>query len=60
MAKKKNTVRADGRIAVQVYLGTTDGKRKYKTDQGKNQKEAEARAQGVKCARFRGCDATAT
>ena len=33
MRKKRNAIRADGRIAVQVYIGRgEDGKRKYKTD----------------------------
>ena len=31
MPRKQNKRRADGRIAVQVYLGMVDGKRKYKT-----------------------------
>lgn len=44
MAKKLNKKRADGRIAVQVYLGTVDGKRKYKTDYGITQKEANNKA----------------
>ena len=45
MRKKKNKVRADGRIAVQVYIGLgEDGKRKYKTAYGKTQAEAEAAA----------------
>lgn len=34
MPKKSNQKRADGRIAVQVFLGTVDGKRKYKTVYG--------------------------
>jgi len=59
MAKKKNTVRADGRIAVQVYLGEFEGKRKYKTVYGKNQKEAEAKAQELKSSMYRGIDITA-
>lgn len=41
MARKKNAVRADGRIAVQVYIGRVDGKRKYKTVYGTTQKEAD-------------------
>ena len=40
MPKKSNQKRADGRIAVQVFLGTVDGKRKYKSVYGKTQKEA--------------------
>lgn len=44
MPKKSNQKRADGRIAVQVFLGTVDGKRKYKTVYGKTQKEANEKA----------------
>ncbi len=40
MARKKNKTRPDGRIAVQIYLGKVDGKRKYKTVYGATQKEA--------------------
>ena len=39
MPKRSNQKRADGRIAVQVFLGTVDGKRKYKTVYGKTQKK---------------------
>ena len=39
MPKKSNKKRADGRYAVQVYLGMVDGKRKYKTVYGSIQKE---------------------
>lgn len=49
MAKKKNTVRADGRIAVQVYIGRDEnGKRKYKTVYGATQKEADEKALEIK------------
>lgn len=48
MPRKSNAVRADGRIAVQVYLGLVDGKRKYKTVYGKTQKEADAKARELK------------
>ena len=44
MPKKSNQKRADGRIAVQVYLGVVDGKRKYKVVYGKTQKEADEKA----------------
>ena len=37
MPKKTNTRRADGRIVVQVYVGSVDGKRKYKSVYGKTQ-----------------------
>lgn len=48
MAKRSNKTRPDGRIAVQVYLGIVDGKRKYKTVYGATQKEADAKAQDIK------------
>lgn len=60
MPKKSNTKRADGRIAVQVFLGTVDGKRKYKTVYGKTQKEAEAKAAELKVLLKKGIDVTAT
>lgn len=56
MAKKSNKKRADGRIAVQVYLGTVDGKRKYKTVYGKTQKEANAAADAIKADLMKGID----
>ena len=59
MAKKKNTTRADGRIAVQVYLGRVDGKRKYKTVYGATQKEADEKALEVKLALHKGLDVSA-
>lgn len=45
MAKKGNGRRADGLIAVSVYIGKVDGKKKYKTFYGKTQKEANAKAE---------------
>lgn len=56
MAKKKNTVRADGRIAVQVYIGRVDGKRKYKTVYGSTQKEADEKALQIKLKMRKGID----
>ena len=39
MPKRRNTKRADGRIAVQVYVGRDEnGKRKYKTVYGSTQR----------------------
>lgn len=58
MAKKKNKTRADGRIAVQVYLGMVDGKRKYKTVYGSTQKEADEKALEVKLQMRKGIDVT--
>lgn len=48
MPRKSNNTRADGRIAVQVYLGTVDGRKKYKTVYGKTQKEADQKADEVR------------
>ncbi len=48
MPKKSNKMRPDGRIAVQVYLGMVDGKRKYKTVYGATQKEADRKADELK------------
>lgn len=56
MPKKKNTTRTDGRIAVQVYLGMIDGKRKYKTVYGRTQKEADAKALQIKIEMNKGLD----
>ena len=59
MPKRKNTVRSDGRIAVQVYLGKDeDGKRKYKTVYGATQKEADRKAQEIKSRIGKGLDIT--
>lgn len=59
MAKKKNATRADGLIAVQVYIGMVDSKRKYKTVYGHTQKEADEKANEVKIALGKGIDVTA-
>ena len=56
MAKKKNVIREDGRIAVQVYIRIIDGKRKYKTVYGATQKEADRKALLVKMAMKKGLD----
>ena len=45
---KKYTKRADGRYLVQVYIGTVDGKKKYKNAYGTTQKEAEKKAEELK------------
>lgn len=54
--KKTNKRRADGRIAVQVYLGRLDGKRQYKVVYGQNQKEADAAADLLKAKLRKGLD----
>ena len=60
MPKKTNTRRSDGRIAVQVYIGSIDGKRKYKTVYGKTQKEAEQKAAELRAQLHRGVDLIST
>lgn len=58
MSRKSNATRTDGRIAVQVYIGRVDGKRRYKTVYGKTQKEADQKAQEIKIALGKGLDVT--
>lgn len=58
MPKKSNTKRKDGRIAVQVYIGRVDGKRKYKTVYGSTQKEADQKAEELKIKLNKGIDLT--
>lgn len=58
MSKRSNATRSDGRIAVQVYIGRVDGKRRYKTVYGKTQKEADQKAQEIKIALGKGLDVT--
>lgn len=60
MPKKSNKKRNDGRIAVQVYLGTVDGKRKYKTVYGKTQKEANEKAEELKILMKKGIDVSSS
>lgn len=45
---QKNKKRADGRVKVSVYLGTVDGKKKYKYVYGATQAEAERKAREVR------------
>lgn len=56
MPRRKNAVRSDGRIAVQVYIGRVDGKRKYKTVYGATQKEADEKADAVRAQLKKGID----
>ncbi|MBR1810752.1 MAG: site-specific integrase [Clostridia bacterium] len=56
MPKKKNKERKDGRYAAQVYLGTVDGKRKYKTVYGATNKEAQDKATELKAKMNKGID----
>ena len=60
MARKINTKREDGRYAVQVYIGTVDGKRKYKTVYGKTQKEADRKSEDLKVSLRKGVDISAS
>lgn len=57
MPKKKK--RADGRYAIQVYLGTVDGKRKTKTVYGATKAEAEEAALQIKLKLRKGIDVSA-
>ena len=60
MPKKQNTRRKDGLIAVQVYLGVDENKkRKYKTVYGSTQKEANAKAEQIKLSMRKGIDISA-
>lgn len=56
MARLKK--RSDGRYQKQVYLGTVDGKRQYKTFFGTTQKEVESKAAEYKAAIGKGFDPT--
>lgn len=58
MSKRSNTTRSDGRIAVQVYIGRVDGKRRYKTVYGKTQKEADQKADEIRAKLRKGLDLT--
>ncbi len=59
MARQKNTRRADGRYAVQIFLGRDEcGKRLYKTVYGATQKEADQKALEVKLSLKKGIDVT--
>ena len=61
MAKKKNTIRTDGRIAVSIFLGIDEntGRKKYKTVYGKTQTEVDNKADEIKRAIGKGIDVTA-
>lgn len=48
MAKSKNKPREDGRVQVSIYLGTVDGKRRYKYVYGATQAEADRKAREVR------------
>lgn len=59
MAKKMNTLRADGRYRVKVYIGIKDGKKAYKYVYGKTQKEADIKADELKVSLRKGMDISA-
>lgn len=56
MARIKNTRRADGRLQSKVYLGTVDGKPKYKYVYASTQKELNAKVDEVKIQLGKGLD----
>lgn len=56
MAKSRVKKRPDGRYAMQIYLGTVDGKRKYKTVYGATPKEAQKKADEVRILMGKGID----
>ena len=60
MPRKSNVTRADGRIAVQIYLGSVNGRRKYRTVYGKTQKEADQKADEIRRAMDKGLDISET
>ena len=58
MAKKMNTLRADGRYRVKVYIGLKDNKKQYKYVYGKTQKEADRKAEEMRVLFRKGVDIT--
>ncbi len=56
MAKSRVKKRPDGRYAMQIYLGTVDGKRKYKTVYGVTPKEVQKKADEVRVLMGKGID----
>lgn len=56
MPKKSNTRRADGLISSQIYVGTVDGKRKYKTVYGHTQKEVDEKINLLRLQMRKGID----
>ena len=59
MAKSRVKKRPDGRYAMQIYLGTVDGKRKYKTVYGGTPKEVQKKADEVRILMGKGIDISA-
>ena len=58
MAKSRVKKRPDGRYAMQIYLGTVDGKRKYKTVYGGTPKEVQKKADEVRILMGKGINIT--
>lgn len=59
MPRINNKKRPDGRLQAQVYIGTKDGKRKYKYVYATNSKELERKVQELKLKLGKGIDLTA-
>ncbi len=59
MARMKNEKRADGRVQSKIYLGTVDGKKKYKYVYATNNRELEQKVQELKIKLGKGLDVTA-
>ena len=59
MPRIKNKARTDGRLQSKVYIGTVDGKAKYKYVYADTQKELEAKVLEVKLQLGKGLDLTA-
>lgn len=59
MARIKNKARDDGRLQSKVYIGTKNGKKKYKYVYATNAKELELKVQELKTKLNKGLDLTA-
>lgn len=56
MAKSRVKKRADGRYMMQIYIGTVDGKKRYKYVYGATPKEVERKAEEVRLMLNKGLD----
>lgn len=59
MAKSRVKKRADGRYMMQIYIGTVDGKKRYKYVYGATPKEVERKAEEVRIMLNKGLDVAA-
>lgn len=59
MARTKNKRRSDGRLQSKIYLGTVDGKRRYKYVYAHTQKELDSKVMEVKIQLGKGLDVLA-